>query len=246
VLAFLLLAMAGCSQQLYEDLSEQEANDVTATLRMEDIDATKFSMKDKRWGVSVPPGDFAQSVRILRERNMPMLGFEGLGKMFKKDSLLITPTEERARLMHALSEELTMTFRQMDGVLDARVHVVIPPRDLLPDAVKPSSAAVLIKTRPGVDMSEQLSSIKQMVVNSVEGVSPETVTVLAMPASLPAAPKEHGVAATIRTASIVIFALGVLAVLVWAAIRSRFGGDIKGKIGAYSLKSAKADAGEAS
>lgn len=217
-----LLVLGGCSQQLYEDLSEQEANDVTATLRLEDIDATKISLKDKRWGVNVPPKDFAQAVRILRERNMPALGFEGLGQMFKKDSLLITPTEERARLMHAFSEELTMTLRQMDGVIDARVHVVIPPRDLLPEESKPSSAAVLIKARIGADFSDQISGIKQLVVNSVEGVSSETVTVLVMPASPPIPPKEPSMSGTLRTAAMGVLVMGLLALVVWAVMRSGF------------------------
>jgi type III secretion protein J len=174
------LFLQGCSQQLYEDLSEAEANEVTATLRLEGINASKISLKDKKWGVEVPSAAFARAVMILKDRNLPVFGYEGLGKMFRKDSLLVTPVEERARLMHALSEELTLTLRRVDGVLDARVHVVIPAKDVLSKEHKPASASVLIKTRPGVDLSGQVENIRSLVINSVEGVTAETVSIMAV------------------------------------------------------------------
>jgi type III secretion protein J len=221
----LLLALSavllGCSQTLYEDLSESEANDVTATLRMEDIDASKISMKDKKWGVSVPPGDFARAVVILRDRNLPVFGYEGLGKTFRKDSLLVTPTEERARLMHALSEELTLTLRQIEGVLDARVHVVIPPRDVLSDSNKASSASIFLKTRPGVDLTSQMGSIKALVVNSVEGVTVDSVSVMAV-ASAGGAPTEVKTPTSLmRTVSIGLLVLAALIAVVWLLFMSK-------------------------
>jgi type III secretion protein J len=222
LLAVFLSFLQGCSQQLYEDLSEAGANDVTATLRMEDIDASKVSLKDKKWGVTVPSADFARAVVILRDRNMPVFGYEGLGKMFKKDSLLVTPTEERARLMHALSEELTLTLRQIEGVLDVRVHVVIPPRDVLSDKPKASSASILIKTRPGVDLNSQMGSIKNLVVNGIEGVTLESVSVMAVASAGGSYTQAKTPAPLMRMLSTAALVCTVFFLSVWLLFKARF------------------------
>ena len=212
----LVVVLSGCSQQLYEDLTEQEANEMTAVLRLEDIDAGKVSLKDKKWGVTVPPGDFAQAVMILRDRNMPTFGYEGLGKMFRKVSLMVTPTEERARMMHALSEELRLTLRQIEGVLDVRVHVVIPPRDVLSESQKPSAASVLLKVRPGIDMSGQINEIRQLVANSVEGIAPASVSVLAVPSSNPLRQSAPALGSSgLRVASLAFAGVGLILLVIW-------------------------------
>ncbi len=180
--AIALLICAGCSQQLFGELSEHEVNDVVGALRMEGIDASKHQSSDSEWSVSVPRQDFARSVAILRNQNLPPQSFDGLGQVFKKDSLVSTETEERARLVYALAQELQRTLSQIDGVILARVHPVIQPRESFSSKPRVSSAAVFIKYRASVDMASKVPIIRELVAHGIEDLDESQVSVAVFPA----------------------------------------------------------------
>jgi len=96
--------------------------------------------------------------------------------VFQKQGLVSTPAEERMRYIYAVSQELSQTLRTVDGVVAARVHVVIPANDPLSDKIRPSSAAVFIKHRPDVDLRLLAPAVKDMVAHSIEGLSHEQVS----------------------------------------------------------------------
>ncbi|HEX3138625.1 MAG TPA: EscJ/YscJ/HrcJ family type III secretion inner membrane ring protein, partial [Rhizobacter sp.] len=102
-------------------------------------------------------------------------------------------SEERMRYIYAMSQELSQTLRKVDGVISARVHVVIPANDPLSDRVRPSSAAVFIKHRPDVDLRLLAPAVKDLVSHSIEGLSHEQVSLSLfearrLPVTTPAAP----------------------------------------------------------
>ena len=79
----------------------------------------------------------------------------------------------------ALSGELTRTIKSISGVEDARVHVVLPDPSVFIDEQKQATAAVLIKTTPGYDLpSSSVKGIVNLVASSVEGLTPDKVTVV--------------------------------------------------------------------
>jgi len=179
--------LSGCSQQLFGALDEGSANQVVGALRSEGISATKSAATDGMWSVHVPDADFAQAVQVLQRRNLPPRQFDGFGTVFRKESLVSTPTEERARLTHAVAQELERSLMEIDGVLLARVHPVIPPNDLLSEKRAPATASVLIKHRPGVDMSGRETQIRALVASGIEGLLYSEVRVVMVPAEpLPA------------------------------------------------------------
>jgi type III secretion protein J len=178
VLGLALLALAGCSQQLFGALDESSANQVVGALLLEGVDARKEAASDGLWRVTVVDSDFARAVQVLKRRNLPPRQFTGLGEVFKKESLVSTPTEERARLIHAMSQELERSLLEMDGVLVARVHPVIPPHDPLNPGNLGATASVLIKHRPGADVTGKESMVRALVAAGVEGLSYENVRVL--------------------------------------------------------------------
>ena len=86
------------------------------------------------------------------------------------------------RYIFAVSQELSRTLRSIDGVVEARVHVVIPQDDPLSDKVRPSSAAVFIKHRPDVDLRLLAPAVKDLVAHSIEGLTPDQVALTLFPA----------------------------------------------------------------
>lgn len=180
LLAVLLAMMlAACGQQeVYGQLQESEANEMVAVLRQADIPADKRQSGDGEWSVSVTRDEFPEAVRVLNANGLPRNDFASLGEVFAKEGFVSSPLEERARLIYGLSQELSHTVSEIDGVIQARVHLAIPERDPLSDETKPSSAAVFVKYQPGYDLPGRTGAIKALVTNSVESLSYDRVSVV--------------------------------------------------------------------
>jgi type III secretion protein J len=180
---FALCLLSGCGEQdLFVQLSEPQANEAVAALRIAGVAADKLAREGGAFAVRVPQEAFPQAVEILRAQGLPRGGFDSLGQVFRKDSFLSSPLEERARLTHALSQEIANTLSSIDGVVLARVHVSMPEKDRLADKPAPAAASVFLKHRAGLDLTGQTGSIKALVVHSIEGLAYENVTVAMFPA----------------------------------------------------------------
>lgn len=179
-----LLMLAGCERaELYTGLTEKEANEMLAAVHGAGFDAAKATPDNgKTWALSAPKAQFPQEVALLQARGYPRERYETLGDVFKKEGFVSSPTEERARMMFGLSQELSHTISEIDGVVDARVHVAMPEDDPLADHPKPSSAAVFIKYDPSTEVTSQVGAIKALVVNSIEGLPSDKVSVVLTPA----------------------------------------------------------------
>jgi len=196
----LTLLLCACSkQELYSQLSERQANEMIAVLRGAGIDAEK-EVKEGTFTISTSSGDFAQAIRTLSAQGYPRETYDSMGKVFKREGFVSSPLEERARLLHAMSQEISNTLTNIDGVVTARVHLNIPEKNPLADKPQPASAAVFIKHRPDRNLAGQITQIKALVVNSVEGLAYDNVTVALFPAeSIPGDPPKAQSPATPAT-----------------------------------------------
>jgi type III secretion protein J len=176
------LLMSGCKEQLYTGVSEREANDMVAVLQMQGISAGKAPAEEGMFKVEVSRDDFARAINVLRDRGLPQARFSSIGDVFKRDGLVATANAERLRFMYAMSEELSRTLSQIDGVMVARVHPVLPGGDPLTDKVTPASASVFIKHVPDADLSVLAPAIKDMVSASIEGLKQDKISVIFVPA----------------------------------------------------------------
>ena len=138
-----LVLLAACSQQeLYGQLNERQANEMVAVLRNAGLVAEKSPSRDgKAYVVSTNAHDFSRAVEVLHAGGFPRDSFDTLGQVFKKEGFVSSPTEERARFTHALSQELSHTLSNIDGVVQARVHVSVPDKNPLADKPTPATAS---------------------------------------------------------------------------------------------------------
>ena len=174
----MVVFLSACNDQsLYSGLSEQEANEMVAELSLAGIKASKDAMKGDLFGVSTSADDFAAAVTLLKNTGLPRQRYDNLGQVFAKEGFVSSPLEERARLNHALSQEIAATLSSIDGVILARVHLAVPQVNDLSDTQKAASASVFVKHRSGVDLSSNVSQIKALVVNGLENLPYDNVTV---------------------------------------------------------------------
>ncbi|WP_053076646.1 type III secretion system inner membrane ring lipoprotein SctJ [Caenimonas sp. SL110] len=187
--ALLVTALVGCggSVELLSNMNEREANELVAVLSESDIKVQKIPGKDGVVNLMVDKDKVAQAIQILSAEGMPRERRATMGDVFRKEGLISSPLEERARYLWALSQELSETISQVDGVLRARVHVVLPERSTGGEASLPSSAGVFVKHRRTVNLEESVPQIKRLVASSIPGLSVEKVSVVLV-ASGPAAP----------------------------------------------------------
>jgi type III secretion protein J len=185
-LALIALFLFGCeSQELFSDLTETEANEIVAVLYSADLSADKSAEKGSdKYRVFTSKSSFSEAVTLLRAKGLPRERFESVGDVFQKDGFVSSPLEERARLNYAMSQELSRTISNIDGVIMARVHLAVPKKAHLAEAVEPSSASVFVKHQADVDLSPNIGKIKSLVVNGLENLPYDNVTVALFPAEL--------------------------------------------------------------
>ena len=173
-----VIALCGCGREdLYTNVTESDANTMLGLLIARGISATKRPVKENLFAVAVPREQFASAVDILKWYGIPKETFQGIGEMFPKTGLVSSPSEERIRFMHALAGNISEMLSNIDGVIIARVILVLPSNDPYTNSSYPASASVFLKIRPGFDTATQIPQIKQLVMNSVEGLKYEHVAV---------------------------------------------------------------------
>lgn len=177
VLLALLALLAGCKDAVYTKASEQSANEVLSALLEAGVDAEKVAADEKSFDVEVSRRDLARALAVLRMQGLPRARTESLGDLFKKDGLVSTPAEERVRYIYGVSQELERTLQYIDGVVQGRVHIVIPANDPLSDVKKPSSASVFVKYRPPADPAALGPLVRSLVMRGIEGLDAEHVSV---------------------------------------------------------------------
>ncbi|PBP30136.1 type III secretion system inner membrane ring lipoprotein SctJ [Pseudomonas syringae] len=185
IVATLASLLQACDIDLYTNLGEREANAMLAVLLRDGIPASRKVQDNGQLKVMVDEKRFAEAMAALDDAGLPGQSFSNMGEVFKGNGLVSSPVQERAQMVYALSEELSHTVSQIDGILSARVHVVLPDNDLLKRVISPSSASVLVRYDPRTDINVLIPQIKTLVANGISGLGYDGVSVTAIKAAFP-------------------------------------------------------------
>jgi len=168
--------------EIVHDLDEPQANTIVAMLQREGVATNKTrqeSGQKSTYTITVQRADAPRAWQLLRKQNLPRPATPGFGEVFKAGSLVPTTAQQRAMMRHALSGEITQTLQSIEGVQQARVHIVLPRRDPLAprDQQNPTArASVLLKiTHPEAVKSHD---IQKLVAGAVEGLAMKDVGVV--------------------------------------------------------------------
>lgn len=188
IIVSLVLAGCGGSVELLSNITEREANEVLGVLSDAGVKIQKTPGKDGAINLVVSQDQVARAIGLLSSEGLPRERRATMGDVFRKEGLISSPLEERARYLWALSQELSETLSQIDGVIRARVHVVLPERSTGGEPGLPSSAAVFVKHRRSVNLEESLPQIKRLVASSIPGLGVDKVSVVLVASGAAAAP----------------------------------------------------------
>lgn len=181
LLLTLLLLLSACKVEVYSGLTEGQANEMLSVLLKRGIAAEKEAAGKAGYTLSVDEEQLVSALQILKENSLPRDEFESLGSVFSGQSMIASTTEEQARMAYALSQELANTFSRIDGVLTARVHVVLGISDSVNNIHVKPSASVFLRHQPESPVVTLVPNIREAAAKAVSGLSYESVSVMLVP-----------------------------------------------------------------
>jgi type III secretion protein J len=193
VLSTLAVTVTACSANILHGVDERSANEATAALERAGIGAEKLPDEGAASGAGatytlrVARADGTRALDLLRALGLPHDRRRGFSETYGQPSLIPTASEERARYVDALAGEIERTLESADGIVNARVHLVLEESDPLAVDTKPrrgARAAVLLKARQGRAPLAQ-GDVQKLVAGSVAGLEPASVSVVVTAASEP-------------------------------------------------------------
>lgn len=160
---------------LYGDLQAQDSKAI-----IEELDARGVPYELKANGSEVHvPADQVLKLRVqMAELALPAGGSMGYEVFDNMDGLGATNFMQNVNLVRALEGELARTIRSIDGVKAARVHLVLPKREMFTRQTQEPSAAVYIKMDRGRLKDQQVIAIQHMVAAAVPKMEPSRISII--------------------------------------------------------------------
>ncbi|MBL8553605.1 MAG: flagellar M-ring protein FliF [Phenylobacterium sp.] len=160
---------------LYSNLDLKEAGSITTAL---DQAGVKYEVKGDGSTILVPRDEVASTRLMLSGKGLPTAGSVGYEIFDEANALGQTDFVQQLNRQRALEGELARTIRSLDGISSARVHLVLPKRQLFEEEAEQPSAAVTIAIggrEPGAD---QVRAIQNLIAGAVPNLKPDRVTVV--------------------------------------------------------------------
>lgn len=160
---------------LYANLDLKEAGSITQAL---DQGGVKYEVKGDGSTIMVPRDQVASTRLMLSSKGLPTAGSVGYEIFDQGSALGQTDFVQQLNRQRALEGELARTILGLDGVTSARVHLVLPKRQLFEEENEQPSAAVSIGVGGREPGAEQVRAIQNLVSGAVPNLKPDRVTVV--------------------------------------------------------------------
>ena len=160
---------------LYRDLSPADASAIVAQL---EASGTPYRVVSGGTEILVPGDQVSQSRIAMAERGMPSGGSIGYEIFDKGDTFGATTFEQNISHLRALEGELQRTITEIDKVAAARVHLVLPKRELFSRTKQEPSASIALRLRGQRLEREQVLAVQHLVAAAVPDLTPDNVSII--------------------------------------------------------------------
>ena len=161
---------------LYTDLELEDAKQIVSRLEADNI---KYKLAKNGTEVLVP-ADQVNKMRVeTAELALASKGSNVGYEIFDNtDALGSTNFVQNINLIRALEGELARTIRSVDNIKSARVHLVLPKREMFSREEQVPSASVVVKTKNGPLDTKEVQSIQKLVAAAVPKLDVKNVSIV--------------------------------------------------------------------
>jgi flagellar M-ring protein FliF len=163
-------------QPLYNDLDPVDANEIVARLEVANI---PYRLEKEGKSLLVASGETGRVRILLAEAGLPRGGSSGY-ELFDKDEGLGTSSfKQNITKIRALEGELAKTIMSIAGIRNARVHLVLPERQLFSEEKQAPSASVFLRLASATTLSKsQVMAIQYLVASAVPELKTNAVSII--------------------------------------------------------------------
>jgi flagellar M-ring protein FliF len=161
---------------LYSDL---EASDSSAIATKLDENQIRYELSADGSRINVPEKEVGRARMLLAGSGLTGGGSMGYEIFDKQTGFGTTNFVQNINQVRALEGELARTISSLEPIRTARVHLVLPQRELFSRQNKPSSASVFLGIRPGTPIAqEHIAAIQAMVASAVPDLKVNNVSII--------------------------------------------------------------------
>lgn len=166
----------GSMSLLYADLDPADSGQIVTELESRQI---PYQLKAGGTQVYVPADDVLRLRVSLAEQGLPGGGSMGYEIFDESQGLGTTNFVQNVNLVRALEGELARTITSMRNVRGARVHLVLPRRELFSRERQQPSASIVLQLIGAQRLGkEQVLSIQHLIAAAVPQLEPQGVSIL--------------------------------------------------------------------
>ncbi len=159
---------------LFADLAFEDSTEIVSQLDSLNV---PYNIRNNG-GTILVPQDRALRLRMtLAEQGVPTSGVVGYEIFDKTNALGKTSFVQNLNQLRALEGELSRTISIIDRIKKARVHLVLPKKELFSREKAEPSASIILKVRGTLDQA-QIRAIQHLTASAVEGLSPGRVSIV--------------------------------------------------------------------
>lgn len=161
---------------LYKDLSSSDAGAIAA--KLEEI-GISYELTGDGSRIMTTKEQVGRARMLLAEAGLPNGGSLGYEIFDEQSGFGTTNFVQNVNQVRALEGELARTIISLGSIRSARVHLVLPQRELFSRESRPSSASVFLGVRPGARVErEQIFAIQALIASAVPELKPSKVSVI--------------------------------------------------------------------
>lgn len=161
---------------LYGDLSIEDSTQIIKKLQASGV---RYEIGGNGSQIFVP-GNRVQKLRMtMAETGLPSGGSVGYEIFDRSGGMGSSSFVQNINRLRALEGELERTIRTLSPVISARVHLVLPRRQLFSRKQQNPTASITLKIKGGNRLSpSQVMAVRYLVAAAVPGLAPNNVAVI--------------------------------------------------------------------